>query len=62
MLSALTVQDGDMSEDADGPRVLIVDDDPFTRTVLRGVVDVPPFTVVGVSGTFAGGLSAARRE
>jgi DNA-binding NarL/FixJ family response regulator len=56
------VQDCRMSEQAGETRVLVVDDDPFTLTVLRGVVDVPPFSVVGVSGTFAEGLSVARQE
>jgi DNA-binding NarL/FixJ family response regulator len=59
---AVSVQDCCMSEQAGGTRVLIVDDDPFTRTVLRSVVDVPPFIVVGVCGTFAEGLSVARQE
>lgn len=39
--SAVTVQIGEMSEKLGDTRVLIVDDDPFTRTVLKVVVDVP---------------------
>lgn len=41
-------------------RVLIVDDDPFARTLLISVVQGLGFDVVDAVGTFAEGLAAAR--
>jgi DNA-binding NarL/FixJ family response regulator len=42
-------------------RVLIVDDDPFTRTMLRDVVQGLGFEVTGSAATFAEGLTLARQ-
>ena len=41
-------------------RVLIVDDDPFARTMLSSVVQGLGFEVVDTVGSFADGLSASR--
>lgn len=41
-------------------RVLIVDDDPFARTMLSSVVQGLGFDVIGPVGSFADGLSASR--
>lgn len=59
-IASVSVQDSRVSETTSTVRVLIVDDDPFTRTVLRSVVDSPPIEVVDVVGTFALGISSAR--
>lgn len=59
-ISSVSVQDSRVSKTSSSVRVLIVDDDPFTRTVLRSVIDSPPIEVVDVVGTFALGISSAR--
>ena len=43
-------------------RVLIVDDDPFARTMLSSVVQALGFDVVDSVGSFAEGLAAARGQ
>ena len=43
-------------------RVLIVDDDPFARTMLGSVVQGLGFEVVDSMGSFADGLAAARSQ
>lgn len=55
---------GHYSGVSEGPelgRVLIVDDDPFTRTMLRDVVQGLGFEVTGSAATFAEGLTLARQ-
>lgn len=43
-------------------RVLIVDDDPFTRTMLGSVVEGLGFEIAASAGSFAEGLSLARQS
>lgn len=51
-----------VSEDQPRGRVLIVDDDPFTRAMLGSVVEGLGFEVTGSAATFAEALTLARQS
>lgn len=51
-----------MTEARPRGRVLIVDDDPFTRTMLSSVVEGLGFEVMGTLGSFAEALNHARQS